>query len=121
METYWQEKRALSDYGKKRFVFFAGLCETWTDPSGQRIPTFTIITTGPNELIRNIHDRMPAILHPNDESLWLDMTQPTDKILELLRPYPVSEMEAYQVSANVNNPRYDHPDIIQQVGVSTEN
>ena len=34
--------------------------------SGEWIRTFTIITTDANELVAEIHDRMPLILAPSD-------------------------------------------------------
>ena len=45
----------------------AGLWENWKDPvSGEWIRTFAVITTDANELVADIHDRMPAILAPGD-------------------------------------------------------
>ncbi|HYE74962.1 MAG TPA: SOS response-associated peptidase, partial [Blastocatellia bacterium] len=51
---------------------FAGLWETWKDENGEKLETCTIITTEPNELMSTIHDRMPVILKPEHEELWLD-------------------------------------------------
>jgi putative SOS response-associated peptidase YedK len=42
---------------------FAGLWETWKDQD-QSIESFTIITTTPNELMAELHNRMPGILDP---------------------------------------------------------
>jgi putative SOS response-associated peptidase YedK len=43
----------------------AGLWENWKDPaSGEWIRTFAVITTDANELVAEIHDRMPTILAP---------------------------------------------------------
>jgi putative SOS response-associated peptidase YedK len=42
-----------------------GLWENWKDPtSGEWMRTFAIITTDANELVAEIHDRMPLISHP---------------------------------------------------------
>lgn len=82
---------------------FAGLYDTWIDPEGQRISTCTILTISPNTLMSRIHDRMPVILPPGKEQLWLDRTvQQPAELLPLLRPYPEEEMEAYPVSRAVN-------------------
>lgn len=82
---------------------FAGLYDTWIDPEGQRISTCTILTTSPNTLMSRIHDRMPVILPPGKEQLWLDRTvQQPAELLPLLCPYPEEEMEAYPVSRAVN-------------------
>ena len=43
---------------------FAGLWDSWRGPEGEVVRSCTIITTEPNELLRPIHDRMPAILIP---------------------------------------------------------
>ncbi|HEV2461631.1 MAG TPA: SOS response-associated peptidase [Ktedonobacterales bacterium] len=74
---------------------FAGLYDTWRDPTGSDLTTCTIITTQPNELVAPIHNRMPVILLPEDEDRWLDpdMTEP-EEIVSLLRPYPADLMMA---------------------------
>ena len=73
---------------------FAGLWETWKDPSGTVMPSCTIITTTPNELIAPIHDRMPVILPKDAEALWLDENVQDPAVLtDLLRPYPADEMK----------------------------
>ena len=65
-----------------------------------------IITTEPNELMEGIHNRMPAILSPEDYDLWLESDfHGQERLLSMLRPYPVEEMEAFPVSTTVNNPR----------------
>ena len=66
---------------------FAGLAEHWH--RGDRvIDSCTIITTDPNELMADIHDRMPVILSPDDYDLWLDPEfEGKEKLLSLLRPY----------------------------------
>jgi putative SOS response-associated peptidase YedK len=45
---------------------FAGLWERWKDPSGQWIRSCSILTTTPNALTATVHDRMPAILEPEN-------------------------------------------------------
>jgi putative SOS response-associated peptidase YedK len=49
----------------------AGLWENWKSPSGEWVRTFAIITTDSNELVGQIHDRMPVILHRADYERWL--------------------------------------------------
>jgi putative SOS response-associated peptidase YedK len=91
---------------------FAGLYEEWKSPEGEKLRTFTIITVEPNELISNIHNRMPAILKPVEEAVWLDAQAPVTDILSLLRPYPANEMDIYPVSSSVNSPLFDDPSCI---------
>lgn len=92
---------------------FAGLWEEWRSPEGDTVRSCTIITTTPNDLMASIHNRMPAILRPEEEAAWLDnTTQSAPDLLQLLRPYPESAMEAYAVSKMVNAPTVDTPDCI---------
>ena len=52
-----------------------GLWENWKDPNtGEWIRTFAIITTPANELVAEIHNRMPLILAPPDYVRWLAMS-----------------------------------------------
>src|SRR4051794_30871015 len=78
---------------------FAGLYDLWRDPEGRTVKSYTILTTGPNELMAGIHNRMPVILRREDEDEWLNPanTEP-EHLLPLLRPYPADEMDAYPVS-----------------------
>ena len=73
----------------------------------------TIITTEANELLKEVHHRMPVILPREAEAVWLDpKIQDTETLLPLLRPYPGGLMEFYPVSRMVNSPANDLPDCI---------
>ena len=92
-----------------------GLLEHWHGPEGD-VTTFTILTTNANSLMAKIHDRMPVIIKPEDYAPWLD-TNFTEviKIQGMTLPYPERLMEAYPVSRKVNSPKYDSPDLIEEV------
>lgn len=83
---------------------FAGLWSEWRAPDGEVLPTFTIVTTRPNELVRPVHDRMPVLLGAEAREAWL-APGPADerKLRDLLRPYDAAEMEMYPVSRWVNS------------------
>ena len=83
----------------------AGLVLLW---QGKR--SVTLITTEPNELMRGIHDRMPALVAPGDYRAWLDSPNPVD----LLRPYPPGAMHAHTVHPRVNTPANDDPALINE-------
>jgi putative SOS response-associated peptidase YedK len=51
---------------------FAGLWERWRDPTGGWIRSCSILTTTPNGVTSQVHDRMPVILDKADFELWLD-------------------------------------------------
>jgi putative SOS response-associated peptidase YedK len=95
---------------------FAGIWETWHSPDGSVIPSCTVITTQPNELMATIHDRMPVILKPEDYQRWLDPKErdPAD-LTDLLNPYPAVRMEAKPVSRAVNNPKHDSSACIESM------
>jgi putative SOS response-associated peptidase YedK len=98
---------------------FAGLYDVWTSPEGKQISTCTIITTGPNELMEPIHNRMPVIIPKAQETLWLDSALQDEKLLfPMLKPYDSQEMEVYDVSQIVNSPRNNSPECIKPVSVS---
>lgn len=91
----------------------AGIYETWTSPDGRTVHTCSIITTEPNELMQDIHDRMPVILPREAEALWLNRElQSVHELQQLLRPYPASEMRAYPVHPKVGRVANDMPDCI---------
>ncbi len=101
--------------GQKPFVF-AGLWDTWTSPEGKKISTCTIITTGPNELLKKIHNRMPVILPKEHIDTWLDRSVEDEQhVLPLLQPYPEKEMDAYEVSRVVNSPKNNTPECVERV------
>ena len=94
---------------RKPFAF-AGLWEAWRAPDDQTILSCTIITTSPNDLVANIHNRMPVILAPEAYAVWLDPAEQTpDRLAEWLRPYPAAQMTAFPVSTLVNSPSNDSP------------
>ena len=97
---------------KKPFAF-AGLWDTWHSSDGSEIRTFTIITTEPNILVEEIHNRMPVILPKIAYSDWLQEGENDLSLLKsFLHPYPAEEMEAYPVSRYVNSPQNDSPECI---------
>jgi putative SOS response-associated peptidase YedK len=92
---------------------FAGLWDHWGDDKGNELTSCTIITTTPNALMEQIHNRMPVILDEPAMRRWLDPAeQPAERMLELLNPFDPARMQARAVSRAVNNPRNDRPDLL---------
>jgi putative SOS response-associated peptidase YedK len=98
----------------------AGICDYWKDASGKELRSFSIITTDANQLIATIHDRMPVILLPQDEKVWLNPHLDIAKAMNMLRPYPADDMKMYPVSALVNNPKNDLPQVTSIEKETTE-
>ncbi|MFQ5931167.1 MAG: SOS response-associated peptidase [Nitrospiraceae bacterium] len=91
---------------------FAGLWDRWKDGE-EVIESCTIITTGANDLLRPIHERMPVILPETDYERWLDRTTQNPAALQaLLKPYPSNAMTTYPVSTRVNRPENDDRECI---------
>lgn len=91
---------------------FAGLWETWRENPDTELLSCTIITCPPNELVGQIHNRMPVILDKEQCWQWLTEQSPQD-LLKMLMPYPADKMQAHAVGRQVNNPREDSPDVIR--------
>src|SRR5690606_1519372 len=101
----------------EKLFAMAGIWERWKTPEGKPLFTCSIITTTSNELMKDIHDRMPVILNKEDEQTWLDpKLDDVSKISHLLKPLPADHMEAYEVSTMVNSPSNTSPQLIQKIG-----
>ncbi|USK76946.1 SOS response-associated peptidase [Peribacillus frigoritolerans] len=93
----------------------AGLWESWKSPEGISIYSCSVITTVPNELMTSIHDRMPVILKPEDEKDWLNPSINDPAYLQqYLKSFDSEQMEAFEVSTDVNSTKNNSPNLIQQ-------
>ena len=91
----------------------AGIWEKWQPVKGEPIYSCAVITTKPNKLVADIHDRMPVILNRQDEELWLNRDISDVNLLQdMLKPYDAAKMVAYPVSALVNTPKNNSIDLI---------
>ena len=59
-----------------------------------------------------VHDRMSVILHPGDFDRWLDREVAAQPPIDLLRPFPADEMEAFEVSKDVGNVKNNSPELL---------
>jgi putative SOS response-associated peptidase YedK len=113
-ETGGGPKRPYRVYREDAPAFaIAGLWETW-EGDDRTIPSVTILTTEPNELMEPIHDRMPVVLPRDEEAAWL--TGDPEERAALCRPYPDSDLDAYEISTRVNDPGDDDPGVIEPLG-----
>ncbi len=87
---------------------FAGIWDRWKDAHGNAVETCSILTTTPNSLLAELHDRMPVILKPQDYELWLDPGfKDLDTLTAMLKPFDPTLMKCYPVSTLVNSPVND--------------
>ena len=95
---------------------FAGLWDSWKDPSGKQVMTCTILTTEANSLLQELHHRMPVILSSDDYDQWLDpcITNPRG-IADLLKPFDARKLRKAPVGPAVNKVTNDSPDCAEEV------
>jgi putative SOS response-associated peptidase YedK len=95
---------------------FAGIWDRWKSPHGAVIESCAILTTSPNQLLRDMHDRMPLILRGEQYRQWL-ATPPSDcgGLKRLLVPYEAVAMKRYPVGLTVNDVENDTPECILEV------
>jgi putative SOS response-associated peptidase YedK len=90
----------------------AGIWENWQKPGTEEwLRTFAIITTTANDLVRDIHDRMPVIVPPASYDRWLSAIEPDPR--DMLVPYPPELMRMWPISTRVNKPEHDDPAILE--------
>ena len=94
----------------------AGLWENWRSPAGEWVRSFAIITTRPNELCAELHNRMPVVLKPETWRVWLG-EEPADAsaLKALLTPFPSDEMTCWPVSVRVGNVKNNDPSLIERI------
>jgi putative SOS response-associated peptidase YedK len=94
---------------------FAGLYEVWrASPEAEWLVTCTIITTGANEIVAPVHDRMPVILRPEDYATWLGPGELDEGDLRaLLAPAPDGLLVGYRVRPEVGNSRSEGPQLAE--------
>ncbi len=118
----WQ-KSSQKGIPKRPFYFqlasstpfaFAGIWETWRPPEGDAVRTCSIITCPPNDLVADVHNRMPVVLDKTTCWSWL-ADQPADALQAMLAPYPADKMRAHPVGLAVNNPRNNSPECVQRL------
>ncbi|HEY8466269.1 MAG TPA: SOS response-associated peptidase [Solirubrobacterales bacterium] len=91
---------------------FAGIWARYEPRDSEPIASCALITCAPNELMRPIHDRMPVVLDPEAEELWISDTNDIEALLEVLRPAPEDALVMREVNDFVNDVRKDGPELI---------
>lgn len=93
---------------------FAGLWEHWQSPDGSEMESAAIITVAANATVATVHDRMPAILAPEDFDAWLDVRSVRDATAaEMLRPAGADVLELFEIGRRIGNSRFDDPALQQ--------
>lgn len=102
----------------ERVFAFAGIWETW-ERQGQRIESASILTTEANDVVRDIHDRMPVILPAEALAIWLAPATAPEALHALLRPYSGHDLLRVAVDPVVGNVRNEGPQCVAPVAQPT--
>lgn len=93
---------------------FAGIWEEYEGLTGEIQHTFLILTTTPNSVVKEVHDRMPVILSRENEKKWLDKYSSESELLAMLKPVSSDLIQSYTVSPLVNSVQNDSAGIIRR-------
>ena len=97
------------------FLGFAGIYSGLAPDDANSERSYSIITTSPNELMEEIHDRMPVILHPEEFGDWLNPeNREPDYLTDFLRPYPDDALSEHIVSKAVGNVKNNSEELIRK-------
>src|ERR1700675_3238395 len=108
------------EVGEGELFALAGLWDRWKNLEGQTIESCTILTTTPNSLVVDMHDRMPVIVPPDKYDLWLDPdVNDFEVIRDILKPYDANVMRRYPASRKLNDSRIDDADSASPVTLET--
>lgn len=101
----------------REYFAFAGLYDIWKDAEGYEHKSFSIVTTEPNEAVSAIHNRMPVILTPEQEDVWLsqEANEQLDLLGDLLNQKPQHQMDIYPISSEVNNAKNNKAELLQKI------
>lgn len=113
----WTKPTKDSDVPKQKYFFrpkqydifsFAGFYDIWKDVEDRALKTYTLITTEPNKEARAVHDRMPVILHREDEASWLEPSRVKREDIEpFLHPLEDNSLEVVEVRSDAADWAYD--------------
>jgi putative SOS response-associated peptidase YedK len=110
------------EVGNGEVFALAGLWDRWTPPNGEAVESCTILTTAPNSVVADLHDRMPVIVPPENYDRWLDPdVTKFGAIRDILKPYDASLMRRYPVSTKLNNSKNDDAESAKRITLETPN
>jgi len=93
-------------------LHFAGLWDRWTR-GDESIESCAIIVRPASGAPAAVHDRMPAIVAPEQHAAWLDPgLHDADQVSALLQPSEAQALIVHKVSTRVSNARNQGPELI---------
>jgi len=98
---------------------FAGLWESWKPKDGEEIQSCTILTTDANADLRELHDRMPVVLPPDQQVAWLSQSASRGQLQAMMQPRPEGTLVRHPVAPLVNSVRNDNPACVDSVKIES--
>ncbi|GHN02781.1 DUF159 family protein [Cytophagales bacterium WSM2-2] len=98
----------------KSIFSIAALWEEYDDEEGD-IHTFTILTRSANNFVSSVSERMPMILNPETEKIWLDKNSSENNLLDILNSESIEVLDGYAVSNQLNSISFDRPSLVLPV------
>lgn len=104
-----------------RPLAMAGLWAPWRDArTGEWLLSAAVLTTAANATVGQLHDRMPVLLPTDAWDTWLDPTVSDAGLLrEMLLSAPDDVLALTAVSARVNSPHNEGPELIEPLPAET--
>jgi len=97
----------------------AAICEKWrASGKDEWVSTFAVITCPANDLMAQVHDRMPVIIPPEAYARWLANIEPDPR--DMLVPFPSEPMAMWPISTRVNKPENDDAAILDRVEAAAQ-
>lgn len=103
----------------------AAVYDVWDHPvTGERIKSFSFLTTEANVFMAKIHNggdnpfRQLLILNKEDEEKWVDPDRSEEQIREMIKVYPESHMRAYPVYPNFKAKEERDPSILEEMPIT---
>ena len=118
-QPYYFSARSHSRYSQQGVLAVAGLWTAWKDPnqsSGQVVHTAIALTTDANDMVSQVHHRMPVLLDRSGVANWLD-----EKNINPLAKIQVVDNDALvacAVSTKVNSSRNYGSDLIEPIDLT---
>jgi putative SOS response-associated peptidase YedK len=103
---------------KQRPFAMAGIWDIWNDQTnGELLHSFSILTISANECLQKIgHQRMPVILQPEQERIWLKKDVALRDVTRLFNQFPFELMNAYPIDPLIKHKVNNYQSLIEPKG-----
>jgi putative SOS response-associated peptidase YedK len=97
----------------KALFALAGIYSSWEDADGKEHGTYSVLAAEANQDVAPVGDRMPLIVHPDDEAAWLDVSaNDTNSLYGMIKSFPNGLLHVYEVSPDIHSPKVDKPNLL---------